>query len=422
MKNFPHQFNDLEKLFKALVVAKQLIDNNTPLTDENFGEQLTRQGIYTYRDKTLSIDQFLQREKQKPTSNRGYLTVSRDIRRFLELLGFIVVLDSDKNSRLTTIGKQLLADTSAEEARQLWKNALLQLGLEGTDGEISHPYRILLKIVNTFPGIETPKLMLALEAENDSEEEFERISALIQVSIEQIIQETGTSESMAANAVKILPGIAEQLNDIERISNRSYPVGHIFVTEDEISTEEEPDVPTKERVTFREVTSGDIAKDPSIKVVSSVSIDLSDAIRTRQKRLAEHQEIVRLLAVLNEKYGFKLFEGKFDCLGIKGDKALLYEVKTILESITDQEKQTIKGVGQLKYYKFSIVKQQMGLFDIREILVLSMKPDTGMIDFCTAENIAVIWREGDSFHIFNVQKDGDDNFVPDKLLRNDKNT
>jgi len=417
MKNFPHQFNDIEKLFNALAVAKQLIDNNTPLTDENFGEQLTKEEIYTYRDKTLSIDQFLQIEKQKPKASRGYLTVSRDTRRFLALLGFIVVLDGEKNTRVTTTGKQLLTATSAEQARQLWKNALLQLGLEGTDGEISHPYRILLKIVNTFPGIETPKLMLALEAENDSEEEFERISALANLSIDEIIQETGTSDAMAANAVKILPGIAEQLNDIERISSRAYPVGHIVVTEDEISTEEEPDVPTKERAAFREVTSDDIAKDPTINVISSVSIDFSDAIKTRQKRLAEHQEIVRLLAILNEKCGFQLFEGKFDCIGIKGDTALLYEVKTILERATDQEKQTVKGVGQLKYYKFSIVKQQMGLSDISEILVFSRKPDTGIIDFCTAENIAVIWREDYSFQIFNIQTGGDDSFDPDVLLR-----
>jgi hypothetical protein len=347
MKNFPHQFNDLEKLSNALAVAKQLIHNNTPLTDENFGEQLTREGIYTYRDKTLSIGQFLQREKQKPKSNRGYLTVSRDIRRFLELLGFIVVLDSDKNSRLTTIGKQLLTAISVEQARQLWKNALLQLGLEGTDEEISHPYRILLKIVNTFPGVETTKLMLALEAKNDSEEE--------------------------------------------------------------------PKVPTRERSTFREVSAENIAKDPTIKVVSSVSIDISDAIKTRQKRLAEHQEIVRLLAMINEKFGIQLFEGKFDCLGIKGDTALLYEVKTILESAADQEKQTVKGVGQLKYYKFSVVQQQMELSDIKEILVFSRRPDMGIIDFCTAENIAVIWRDGGSFQIFNVETGGDDSFNPDGL-------
>lgn len=82
MKNFPHQFNDLTKLYNALAVAKRLIRNNTPLTDNNFGEQLTREGIYTYRNRELSVDEFLASEQLKPASNRGYLTVSRDIRRF----------------------------------------------------------------------------------------------------------------------------------------------------------------------------------------------------------------------------------------------------------------------------------------------------------------------------------------------------
>ncbi len=95
---------------------------------------------------------------------------------------------------------------------------------------------------------------------------------------------------------------------------------------------------------------------------------------------------------------------------------MLCEVKTILKSAPDQEKQTVKGVGQLKYYKFSIVQQQMGISDIKEILVFSGKPDTGIIDFCTAENIAVIWREGDSFEIYNVQTGEDDTFDPDGLI------
>lgn len=166
MKNFPHQFNDLTKLFNALTVVRQLIRNETPLTDENFGEQLTREGIYTYRNRERSIDEFLQAEQLKPASNRGYLTVSRDIRRFFELLGFITVFP-DKQARLSPAANQLLRTASEEIRKQLWKNSLIQLGLEGTDGEVSHPYRILLKIVNTFPGIETTKLMLALEAEND---------------------------------------------------------------------------------------------------------------------------------------------------------------------------------------------------------------------------------------------------------------
>lgn len=52
---------------------------------------------------------------------------------------------------------------------------------------------------------------------------------------------------MAANVIKILPGIADQLDDIDRIANKAYPVGHLLVTENDISTEEEYDVPGKEK-------------------------------------------------------------------------------------------------------------------------------------------------------------------------------
>jgi len=413
MKNFPHQFNDLTKLFNALTVARNLIANQIPLTDENFGEQLTREGIYTYRDKTLSIDEFLASEQEKPAASRGYLTVSRDIRRFFELMGFITVFP-DKTARLSPAASQLLRTDSEDIRNELWKNSLLQLGLEGTDGEVSHPYRILLKIVNAFPGIETPKLMLALEAENDSEEEFDRISNLAQRSIEQIIEDTGTSTSMAANAVKILPGIAEQLGDIERVNSKAYPIGQLVITEDEITTEEQPT--RRARADFRGTNSGDIARDPVLNAVSSVSIDLAEAIRIRQRRLAEHQEIVRQLAALNESKGFQLFEGKFDCLAIKGDTALLYEVKTILESSADEEKQTVKGVGQLKYYKYSIVDKQMGFSKIKEVLVFSHKHNNGIIDFCSSENIRVVWKDGETFQVFNIQNGTDELFNPDNLI------
>lgn len=413
MKNFPHQFNRLSKLYKALDVAKQLIHGQLSLTDEHFGEQLTREGVYTYRDRTLSVDKFLAREQEKPASDRGYLTVSRDIRRFFELLGFLTVFP-DKTARLSPAANQLLRTASKDIRREIWKNALLQLGLEGADGEVSHPYRILLKLVNAFPGIETPKLMLALEAENDSEEEFERISNLAQLSIEQIIADTGTTESMVANAVKILPGMAAQLGDIERVYNKVYPVGQLIITEDEITTEEHP--ARRTRANFRETNSEGIARSPNLNVVSSVSIDLAEAIRIRQRRLAEHQEIVRQLAAINAEQGFQLFEGKFDCLAIKGSTALLYEVKTILSAGSDEEKQTVKGVGQLKYYKFSIVHRQMGYGNIKEIIVFSSKPDNGITEFCSAENISVVWRNENVFQIYNAENTSCEVFNPDALI------
>lgn len=413
MKNFPHQFNDLTKLYNALAVVKQLVRNQTPLTDDNFGRQLTIEGIYTYRNRELTIEQFLASEQEKPAANRGYLTVARDIRRFFELLGFITVFP-DRTVRLSPAANQLLRTASDDVRKELWKNSLLQMGLEGTDGEVSHPYRILLKIVNTFPGIDTPKLMLALEAENDSEVEFERISNLSQRTIQQIIADTGTTEAMAANAVKILPGIAVHLGDIERNNNRAYPIGQLVITEDEITTEEQPD--RRARADYRETNAGEIARDPNLNIITSVTVDYSEAIRIRQRRLAEHQEIVRLLAIINENYGFRLYEGKFDCLAIKNDTALLYEVKTILPSASDEEKQTVKGVGQLKYYKYSIVHRQMGYTNIKEVIVFSSRPETGIIEFCSAENISVIWRVGDTFQIYNIRTNADEVFNPDNLL------
>lgn len=228
MKNFPHQFNDLSKLFNALQQAQNLIEKNIPLTDENYGVQLTRAGIYTYRNKALSVDEYLIAEKEKPASNRGYLTVSRDIRRFFELLKFITIT-TEKFASLTKAGQNLLKTSDEGIQKELWKDALLNLSLQGTNGNISHPYKLLLRLVNSIPGIETSKLMLALEAEDDSESEFNRVVTLAQdLSSEQIIKAIGTTESMADNAVKILPGIAVQLGHIKREGNFSFPADNII--------------------------------------------------------------------------------------------------------------------------------------------------------------------------------------------------
>jgi len=413
MKNFPHQFNDISKLLGALRIIQELSENNIPITDENFGERLARDGIYTYRDKSLSFDEYLRKERKKPPSNRGYLTVARDIRRLFELLGFIH-LSTDKTAILTRSALQLVNATNDEERLDLWRRAFLQLGLEGSDGEISHPYRILLNLVNTIPGIDTSKLLLALEAENDSEEEFERILNLAKLDFEEIVEQTETTVSMARNAVKILPAIAEQLGDIERIQNRAYPVGQAIITEDEITSVET--VTTRPRQQYWGTSSEEIAKEPVFKKVIHISIDLSDAIRIRQKRLSEHQKCVKLLAELNEEAGFDIFEGKFDCLAVQGQSALLYEVKTLSSSLSDQEGQTIKGVGQLKYYNFSIVQNQMGLPDVQEIIVFSKMPSTDIIEFCNSINILVVWCDGEHFKFRNPDSNQIEIFEPANFI------
>ena len=402
MKNFPHQFNDLEKLFHALVILRNMKQNNVALTDENFGIRLTRAEIYTYRDKNLSIDEYLQSENRKPVSNRGYLTVARDIRRLFQLLEFIHISET-KHITILTSAIQLLSTESENLKNILWKNAFFNLALEGIDGEISHPYRILVKLVQDFPAIETKMLLLALEAENDSTEEYLRITSLVSLEFEDIILEIATTNSMARNAVKILPAIAVQVGDIIRSNNKAYSISTDIITEDEISSIQTiSDV--RERTDFRETSVDNIAVAPNLSEITHSNIDLTSAIRIRQQRLVEHQIIVRKLAILNDINGFTLFEGKFDCLSTKNNKALLYEVKTLNNSFTDEEKQSVKGVGQIKYYNFSIVREKMGLNNIKDFLVFSRKPSNLIIRFCRIESITVLWCVGNDFFFEDEQR------------------
>lgn len=414
MKNIPHQFVQIDKFYRALITVRELIEEEIPLRDENLGERLLRNQVIFPNTPGQTIEDYLIEQSANTPANRGYYTAGRETRRFFELLGLLTVA-GDKSAYLSPIAITLLATNSESIRLSIWRDSILRMGVEGNDGEISHPYRILLKLVQDNPGLETKKLMLALDAENDSPEEYQRILNLSHLTFEEIIEELNVTIHKARNAVKILPSLAEQLGDIERRENRTFPVGHIVITEDEISTEIPEESTNRDGVPysqFRQVTSESIARDPIFNNASSVSIDLAESIRIRQNRLAQHQEIVRQLGLLCEENGFDLYEGKFDCLSTIEDNAIVFEVKTILDSMSDQEKQTVKGVGQLKYYNFSIVRKQMGYENTKEVLVYSQKPKDSLIEFCNSENISISWLEDGQFKIYDRESDSDIDFEP----------
>lgn len=414
MKNIPHQFVQIDKFYRALVTVKDLIEEEIPLRDENLGERLLRNLVIFPNTPEQTIEEYLAEQSEKTPANRGYYTAGRETRRFFELLGLLTVAD-DKSAYLSPFAILLLSTESENIRLTLWRDSLLRMGVEGNDGEISHPYRILLKLAQDNPGLETRKLMLALDAENDSIEEYLRVLNLSNSTFEEIREELNLTIHKARNAVKILPSLAEQLGDIERRGNNTYPVGQIIVTEDEISTEIPTGATNPDGILYsqyRNVTSDTIAIDPIFNTISSVSIDYTESIRIRQERLAEHQQIVRQLGLFCEEREFELYEGKFDCLSTLGETALVFEIKTILSSMSDQEKQTIKGVGQLKYYKYSIVNRQMEYVDIKEFLVYSQKPQDSLIEFCSAENIKVVWLQDEVFKIYDTVSNEDVDFEP----------
>ncbi|QMU62879.1 MAG: hypothetical protein GKR88_00400 [Flavobacteriaceae bacterium] len=201
------------------------------MRDENLGERLLRNQVIFPNTPEQTIEEYLGEQSEKTPANRGYYTAGRETRRFFELLGLLTVAD-DKSAYLSPFAILLLSTDSENIRLTLWRDSLLRMGVEGNDGEISHPYRILLKLVQDNPGLETKKLMLALDAENDSIEEYQRVLSLSNSTFEGIREELNLTIHKARNAVKILPSLAEQLGDIERRGNNTYPIGQIIVTED----------------------------------------------------------------------------------------------------------------------------------------------------------------------------------------------
>lgn len=158
-----------------------------------------------------------------------------------------------------------------------------------------------------------------------------------------------------------------------------------------------------------------IATVPNTNFVGNKFVDLAEGIKLNQIRLIKHQEIVKLLAGIHLDNGFNLYKGKFDCMAVRGDSAILYEVKTILDIFSDEERQSVKAIGQLKYYKYEVIEQHP-LYKIKEVIVFSNKPDDDIIKFFCAENINVVWLSNNEFIIFNPEKRKHEKFNPTELL------
>ena len=178
MKNFPHQMNDLFRLTRGLQVFADLEQREEDLNDDEVvGISLARAGVYTFRTKDRTLDEALEIELQKPRSSRGTHTAARDLRRMFLLAGF---LEQDKSGRLmiSESGHQLLGLNAADRKADLlplWGGALRNMPLRDASGDVSHPYRILLRLVDARPGIAKRYLALALEARDDSGDEFDRL-------------------------------------------------------------------------------------------------------------------------------------------------------------------------------------------------------------------------------------------------------
>ena len=388
MKAFPHQFNDLDKLTASLELFGIMKSNGRDVeSDKEFGSELAMSGIYSFRNLTTSVEDRLQLEMQKPPANQGFRTAARDLRRFFRLTGLV-----DHTLTPTNRGNEILAAKETEDLRNvLWRQAMIDLRLEA-DGKVSHPYRILLKLIGNHPGIQTKKLLLAFVARDDSPKEFERISSMVPLSFNEILEKTGVTKSSAANAVKILPSIAEQVGDIRRGNKCSLKATKLPSEDGTIDLSDSDAIPTYGEF-LTEVTPEDISKVPQFQErYTDGTFDLSASNEIRKNRTVQHHKAVKSIARLIADNGFRLFENPYDCLGYKEKVgSLLVEVKTLDSTPADEYRQSVKALGQLKFYKhFHVCEEMKGPTSV-DVVAYSHTPSVSTMRFMEANEITSVW-------------------------------
>lgn len=412
MKNFPHQISDLAKLTAALAVAQTLIGANQAYNDDGvFGTALANAGIYSFRNKVLTVAQNLAVELQKALSDQGFRTAARDIRRFFAIGGLI-----GPGSVLTELGSDIVAAAGNAALRNaLWREAMLQIALQ-ENGQASHPYRILLRLVADRPGIEKRKLMLSLEARDDTPLEYQRILNLADESFDQILTATQASKRSADNAVKILPSIAEQVGDIKRAAGTAYPTAHAGVSEDSLIESETPsEYEASQPAAPTQFDPANIAPIPNFAAAGAVNVDLTAAIQLRTRRIIEHQQTVTSIAQLFGSFGYSTYANPYDCLAHRDQVGgILVEVKTLDGSKADERRQSEKALGQLRGYAYYSVPSQLKEPKLLEIAAYSAPP-ADSVPFMAANNVYSAWRDNGQWKVADLQGNIS-NFLPDTLL------
>jgi hypothetical protein len=220
VKNFPHQYNDLRKLRATLEIERDLRDQGLDSTDDAvLGYELARRRVYGFRgldhsagDEAIDrrVAERIEIERGKPPGTQGARTAAREMRRTLRHLGW---LDADQTA-LAPAGEALLATMEgSDEERILMQQAIGGIAVEDRDGHLSHPVQILLRLVEEVPLGSRGGMEVALEAADDSAEEFQRVIAIAALSEDgriNALKAAGWTDSQLANAVKILPAFAIQ--------------------------------------------------------------------------------------------------------------------------------------------------------------------------------------------------------------------
>lgn len=412
MKGFPNQVAELTKVSAAIRTAADLVDRGAdPKDDGVFGEALVHAGVAGTGHKSKNVDEYLREQRKKPISNQSFRTTARGLRELFRL--FNLVDDSGSRFKLTNLGLQAAdfagVDLSNEQT-EFWRSVIRDMVHHG-EGDSSHPYQVLLRLVARRPHISRAKCALALEARNDSPDELDRIVKLSDLNEEAILAQIGVTESNWNNAKKVLPKIAEQLGDVIRSPERTYTLA-AAPGESEVKPEQadsikqgvrdQPADTKKISRGSREVTAETIAIAGTIRDFSGYDAspshaDTQEGIQQRLERLQRHNILVRVVAKRLSQAGAKLYEDPFDVLAVF-EKAggIVIEVKTLDGSDADERDRVREALAQLLYYEAFAIGSVATDVQIFKVAFFETPINDAHREWLNSVSIGTLWLDNDS--------------------------
>lgn len=366
MKNYPNQASTFSRIRGTLEVIRDLNDQGQDASSSDvLGYACAIAGVYTFRYLdvlTATHQQVLDRiaeERQKPGTDQGARTFARELRRTLRDMGWI-----DVDATVTAKGHELLGSqpNSSEEQGLLVEGLLNIEATHRSDGSPHHPVRTMLRLLAENESHHRDGLELALEPEDDSEAEFQRVRALYQLPRGDRLVALGISQHQRANAVKVFPSLAVAAGLVVEDNGGYFSLSqegwNIIGQAASPSTAKKAIGQRGRRTTVgRLVTSKTIAKRSITRPPRMLSPE--EQARAAQKlseRTASHQALVRRTAALIGDGHGDFFEDPFsyDMLWVPYDAklpAILFEMKSVTDE-ADAHARVRHAVGQLSYYEY----------------------------------------------------------------------
>lgn len=308
---------------------------------------------------------------------------------------------SGPSCEVSPIGQRLLQfppGALTAEYVTLWKDAILRITLPPTQQQPQplRPAPIMLRIMRDFPGIEKQWLALAFEARNNSEREYRRIQRLIQSrNFAQVMRRTGATDYQAANAIKIIPALMEQVGLIQI-------QGGICSITEEGQNVQESRVRTviAERTPYRQrsprLVQANVHRPEDVPLPPTRTRHVRNpevigaTLALLDERTREHQQLLRnIVSRLRNVTGLSATRDRYDLLAsstIRGE-VILFEVKTG----EDYLMQSRLALGQLCQYEFFDVRPCLSPDEhIIKSVVFGGEPGQDIRDFLNANGVLCV--------------------------------